>query len=242
MDATRIVGTYNCRTDRVNQSYNVTLETYLLNNYKYYFSVFVAEDCIGIGISSSLDAFPNYFVGKIIGSTCDNDNEFYSQYGVFMTKNSYSTTSSGTEPAEIYNTLNNAANQNGTMYLGVPLTSFSPQEHSAARISSVFKADGAPTLGNTAYYSCYINSYQYYWLRSSYIFSNPNKISWHPIEIYIYTNNIEEYGITPGCGFKGYLDSDLFRSVSWSLPKGTILDDGFKILSYNLAVNWNANL
>ena len=163
--ATRIVGTYNWRSDTVNQGYNVTLETYLVNNYKYYFSVFVAEDCIGIGVSYSLDAFPNYFVGKIIGSTCDNDNKFYSQYGVFMTKNSYNMTSSG-EPAEVHNTSDNAINQNGTIYLGVPLTSSSPSEYSAAAMSSVFTADGVPTLGNTAYYSCYINCY---WLPRNFI-------------------------------------------------------------------------
>ena len=57
----------------------------------------------------------------------------------------------------------------------------------------------------------------------------------------IYSNNPNTYGVIPGDGFKGYFDTDKFRTVWGEFPLGSLFDNGnFIYIGSGIALGWDS--
>ena len=69
-----------------------------------------------------------------------------------------------------------------------------------------------------------------------------NKTSFSPIIIGHNSTDMETYGVVPGCGYKGYLNTDFLRIVYRGFSYGTLLDGGkFIYLGGGLALGWDSS-
>lgn len=65
---------------------------------------------------------------------------------------------------------------------------------------------------------------------------------WTPVWMYIYAADHDTYGVVPGDGFKGYIDTDLLRGVNPNYSYGQQLDNGkFVYLGGGFAIGWDPN-
>jgi hypothetical protein len=65
---------------------------------------------------------------------------------------------------------------------------------------------------------------------------------WTPCYLWVYAGDHDTYGIVPGDGFKGYIDTDLLRGVNPNYSYGQQLDNGkFVYLGGGFAIGWDPN-
>lgn len=181
---------------------------------------------------------PNYAVGRILSTLShEEDDEIHSKHGVFCMRSPSSSTGTNNfdqggliiDSITVFGTsiyfvgsngpsffaCGSICRANGTWILGY--------ENSPDRCVKVY-ASSMGDLSNKIFNS-----------------SGTGKSRWIPLEIASYSDDLSTYGIVPGDGVKGYLDTDLFRCAISTY--GQQFDNGNFIAvtdSYNLLMGWDS--
>jgi hypothetical protein len=248
-DATRIIGTGNSSTD-----YN-DYASYAYNpqaGYVASWGLFVSPYAIVVCTkrqSGSAPSFgvPSYAIGRIFGTLAHTeDNTGQAKYGVINFRQNSSgldyegsqdpiafSSGAGGSPAKYF--CGNDPNQS--------VAAISDLAIPTKACASVSKADGSwiggtdsANFGSTFYPSDVGQL-------SPYIFnsSGNNKSRWVPYAVAVVSNDLTTYGVVPGDGFKGYLDTDLFRCALGTY--GQTFDNGNFICAdatYNFLIGWDS--
>lgn len=250
-DATRIVGT------------DVTYESdgqygafaaFPTAGWIYSYGLFVSPYCIAVSTAKSQTNpgnlnIPSYAVGRILGTLAHaSDTTNQAKYGVvtFRKKSNIDTCAEGTYDVIGY-TQNSALGSTSVISLPGRAPNLSALSYYLGQVSiccCVSKADGSWINGsdNSTYSAIFYvsDSYQL----SGYLFNSVNngKSRWVPMEVMVVSSDLETYGIVPGDGFKGYLDTDLFRCALGTY--GQTFDNGNFICcdsTYNFLIGWDAD-
>lgn len=195
--------------------------------------------CVGYGNGRGSQTNNNfcYCAGRIIGelgnATADNSNQ--SKYGILpLTQtitdaNEYDITSSSPYRYNMITLQTTPLNGNEYVFGKIPISvSFALTPSNGTSYPnwgySICKADGTWIQGTSTHFVtpvCWV-----------YKFKNPhvqdltsNNRMWAPIEMWLYASDPQNDYIANGNGFKGYLDTDLFR-CSPQFAEGTVMDNG----------------
>lgn len=254
-DATRIVGTdvtYGSDSDYGGFGAQPT------SGYIYSYGLFVSPYAVAVCTAAAQTNpgnfyIPSYAVGRILGTLAhSSDNTNQARYGVvtFRRKDNVNPRSEGLYGVMEY-TIQYYLNQLGDLHLpGVnPYTAFStwsPNNYPLGRnyaCCSIAKSDGTWVNGsdNASFSSIFYASEPQQ--LSGYLFNSTNngKSRWVPFNVVVLSNDLDTWGIVPGDGFKGYLDSDLFRCAKGTY--GQMFDNGnFICLDayYNFLIGWDS--
>ena len=202
----------------------------------YSYGVYSTSSCIAISYATSTNGVPSlktptYAIGKIIGNLAhSNDSSSYAQYGVvlFMLE-AFETLSQSV----LYGT--SSCFGNSVVHLGDSSNLFEYMSGSICNISG----DWVDYSENNYCVKLYPSDIMQL---SNKVNSTSNfKSRWVPYSITVVANDISANGVVPGDGFKGYLDTDLFRCAI-----GTYLqtyDNGSFICcdSYNNLIGWDSS-
>lgn len=248
-DATRIIGTGNSSTNYNDYaSYAYSPQSGYVSSWGLFVSPYVIVVCTKRQ-SGSAPSFgvPSYAIGRVFGTLAHTeDNTDLARYGVINFRRNTSSLAYEGEPEPVsYNSwaggtpaksfCGNDPNQQVSEISDLAI----PQKACA----SVSKADGSwiggtdgANFGSTFYPSDVGQL-------SPYIFnsSGNNKSRWVPYAVAVVSNDLTTYGIVPGDGFKGYLDTDLFRCALGTY--GQTFDNGNFICAdgtYNFLIGWDS--
>lgn len=207
--ATKVIGTI-CKGGSYAESYI----SYNGSNTNYTYFVLADSEriCIGGGINNQLRV--GIIVGKIFGVLARNEETVQSKFGcIRLTKEASQSQSEFSEyknsnlqigEHELHSFISSDALN---IYYNNVTTSYS----SNAFYAMIFAANGNPIFSITG---CNIRLLPSNPLLFS-IYSTSNRLSgllrWCPYEIIVASNDLMSYGVVPGDGFKGYLDTDLIR-------------------------------
>lgn len=190
---------------------------------------------------------PAYAVGKIFGTLVNqaDGNTVNSYYGVIAFRGSYTTnTSSYSEGRGSLLKTTYSYSFGLNKEISLPGCAASSSSSPTGSYISFARADG--TWFNAHYADDkYADYYVADWPQlSSKVYNSVNngKSRWLPIEVVALPVDIAFDGVTPGDGFKGYLDTDLFRCAIavW----GQEFDNHHFICtndSYNMLFGWDAS-
>ena len=244
--ATRIIGSMN---QEYSSSPSTSTSQYVCfpnsrSSYSLDVYLWIKSDCIGFGYKHNNNLIPRYFIGNIFSYLANSaDNHFYSSYGVIVNLNSYYQDYNGDPCNELkytsfnYNSSTAAAGGSINVF-GNGLNNLKTYSGGASPLgsNSCFTSSGVYLNGNARVYSVACYSFQEL-LKGSYLFKQSgNQIAWFPIAMFVCTNDLENYGVTETNGFKGFLNTDLFRSTNSTATNGTVLDDNFVVYNYGLAI------
>jgi hypothetical protein len=173
-------------------------------------------------------------VGKIFGNLCNsNDSGLKSKYGAitFIDGNVNGETYYGSGSSYAPN-LNIRGNGFSLYCIGANNCSWLTM--------ACFAADGEKRTGWSTFLMNTNPVAQFGYATQS---STSNKTAFGAFLCGVNLNNLDaSVGIVPGNGFKGYLDTDIFRSVYYEFPYNTLLDDGkFIYVGSGLAIGWDAS-
>lgn len=173
-------------------------------------------------------------VGKIFGNLCNsNDTGLKSKYGAvtFIDSNVNGEPSYSSDTNNHPN-LNIRGNGYSLYCIGANNCSWIEMEY--------FAADGTKRTGRSTFLT---NTNPFAQYGSATQSSTSNKTAFGAFLCGLNLNNLDaSVGIVPGNGFKGYLDTDIFRSVYYEFPYNTLLDDGkFIYVGSGLAIGWDAS-
>lgn len=230
-DATRICGTAygsSSSTTYSNAGYNPTSGYY----YKFYiwatptvFMIYITHhDTSDLGFW--VTPIPIYACGKIFGSVANqSDNSIISKYGTIIFREE-SGSSGEAWATVIESSVANLVTNGGSFKVPGYTGSF------GSKVCSICFSDssGAWINGKVSSSAPYHN--QTYFPAAFYAlgvssFSSSTDVLWSPIAVYMATSDISVHYIAPGCAFKGYLDTDLFRAAAFtSMPVSTRFDNG----------------
>jgi hypothetical protein len=219
-EATRLVGT--CFNSSRTSSYSPAHGSSPSQGSKYTWGILATPYVVGVGASMSDSiSSPVYVTGKIFGTLAHaEDNAINSEYGtVFFRMNATSNTEGWSGDIAT-----------GESYFGG--TSIKPpgvlateNSFSLNYVCGIFsKPDGTWVNGtNQNNYSVRLLTSNPF-LLSNRVFSTNNNTWWQPLLMLVMTLDLSTYNVIPGNGFKGYLDTDLFRCGlgAW----GTLFDNG----------------
>lgn len=254
-DATRIVGTdVSYESDGQYGGFGAEPSPGWIYSYGIFVSPYAIAVCTAKAQSNPGNFYiPSYCVGRILGTLAhSSDNTNQARYGVvtFRKKDNVDTCAEGTYAPMEYN-ISAYLNQYGALYLpGVnPYTSANTWYPSSYPLGwnyaccSISKADGTWVNGsdNASFSSIFYASEPEQ--LSGYLFNSTNngKSRWVPFNVVVLSNDLDTWGIVPGDGFKGYLDSDLFRCAKGTY--GQTFDNGnFICLDayYNFLIGWDS--
>jgi hypothetical protein len=241
-DATRICGTFNITTSStgVNSvAYNPTAGMY----YRYYIgatphTIFVSVNYDNAAPPGGKIYVPVYTTGRIIGELAHkSDNLNTAKYGTLLFRvppdTSHGEQWAATNFSRYYL-------YSGIGYIDVPGNGFnSDYQYGYLQHSVVItKADGTwinttGTSTNVIYYTPDVNAL----LKE--VHNSSSDARWTPLAVTVLSNNLTTNGIIPGDGFKGYLDTDLYRAGSLQ-TRGVLLDEGkFLVTQQGLYIGWD---
>lgn len=197
-DATRIIG---CAASSYNTARNAASGTY------YTYGIFANDSLIGLSADTGNNSTtPKLFVGKIFDTLLHESDNY--KYGSFMIRLSpASGSATDASGSIIYFTTSTQWASTNLKSLGSSHPSYSTSYNSAC----IRKADGTwidsdgstycvkMTVEGIEQLSPYVNA------------TNAGKSRWIPYVVGITAVDIDTYGVVPGDGMKGYLDTDLFR-------------------------------
>lgn len=248
-DATRIIGT-DVTYESDGQYGGFGAEP--TSGWTYSYGLFVSPYAIAVSCAKAQSnpgnlGIPSYCVGRIFGALAhSSDNTNQAKYGVvtFRVKNNVDTCAEGT-----YSPMTYIMNY----YLGnstINLSGINPHDSTFSyylawdrTCCSFAKADGTwingsdNTVFNTIYYPSDPTQL------SGYVFNSTNngKSRWVPYEVVVLSSDLDTWGVVPGDGFKGYLDTDLFRCALGTY--GQTFDNGNFICAdgtYNFLIGWDS--
>lgn len=237
-DATRLVGT--CFYTSVGSFYT----THAFNptsGDKYTWGILATPFVVGVGSSKSDGiSSPVYITGRIFGELAHNeDKAVNAKYGTVFFR---MTTSNGVTEGWSGDISSNMSYFGGTS-TRVPGRPTDNGNISANNCCGVFsKPDGTWVNGTngSSYIVLLITSNPF--LLSNKVFSANSNTWWQPLLMLVMTNDLSTYNVVPGDGFKGYLDTDLFRCGLGDY--GTLFDNGNFIkanedIYNNLILGWS---
>lgn len=186
--------------------------------------------------------------GKIFGGLMHDENLPQSKYGILYLALHPGSQSGkafyergnglidGTDYQEVTNPTNFDGTNEYTYGTGSFVRSVDYTNLKSKNLANIFNASGN-ALARTANRHIRVEPDPYQQLSHN-ISSDEAGIMWCPYLVGVVSNNLQEDGIIPGNGMKGYLDTDLFRCAR--VPYGTTLCDGkFLSVGYNLVIGWD---
>lgn len=235
-DATRIIGTSKNQFNTANQASSGIYYTY---------GVLATDSVIGIsanageGATSIIGA--KFFVGKIFGKLLhENDNLYTSKYGLFrlmVEGASGGATDAGGSYIGLTSSTSFWSSNNSTAFIG----SINNSLVQAGCTGSFTRANGSWILGTDGASYCVKSvPYSIYSLSSLTNSTINGKTQWIPFIFGCLSNDLDTYGVIPGDGMKGYLDTDLFRCAIGTY--GQQFDNGNFICidgDYNFLIGWD---
>ena len=181
---------------------------------------------------------PNYAVGRILSTLShEEDDEIHSKYGVYCMRQPATTSGVPYSDQGSPNSGDIGAFGTGIYFVGNNNSSF-------YACGSICQANGTWLLGYGSSPNRCVKVYPASALDLSNKIFNSNgtgKSRWVPFEMASYSDDLSTYGIVPGDGVKGYLDTDLFRCAISTY--GQQFDNGNFIAvtdSYNLLMGWDS--
>ena len=207
--ATKVIGTV-CKSGSYAESY--VRYNGSNTNYTYFVLADSERICIGGGINNRLRV--GIIVGKIFGVLARNEETVQSKFGcIRLTREANLLQSEFSE----YKNSNLQIGENeqysfiSSDVLNIYYNNVSTYYSSNSFYAMIFAANGNPIFSTTG---CNIRLLPSNPLLFS-IYSTSNRLSgllrWCPYEIIVASNDLISYGVVPGDGFKGYLDTDLIR-------------------------------
>lgn len=250
-DATRIIGTVNREsigTDKIPFGGDPT------SGNIYSWGVFVTSYCIAISCCNSSANPGNIYIpvcaiGRLFGSlNHSSDMSVNSKYGCITFRSSYgsSANSEGTTNTITFYTANYSTSSNNIFvginpYYAMGFSSYIGQRNV---FGSIAKANGTWINGTdgesygVTLYPADVSQLSGYVYNST----NSGKSRWCPFYVRVLSSDLDTYGVVPGDGMKGYLDTDLFRCAIGTY--GQQFDNGNFICidgDYNFLIGWDPN-
>lgn len=207
-------------------SYTNTFVHTGVTNGKYY--LIVKEDliCVFSGASGVESLYSGFAIGKIFGQLFNSaDNAYYSKYGAFNFESNGEIKETAATAATTWIDTIASSPYWGTTVVGCLFRS-TVTTHAITRDSStIIRIAGCIPYTNDG--TC-INP------------SSTNATAFTAILIGVTTNDSQTYGVVPGNGYKGWLDTDFIRGIYYGLPYNTSLVGGkFIHLGGGLAIGWD---
>lgn len=240
-DATRLIGTlfkYTYSSFSFANAYDPTAS----NTYSWgiYISPYAIAISANYGNTTPNLLAPVYATGRIIGTVAhQTDSAVNSKYGVVIFKRAEDNEGKGNM---FINSANYSFGLSGTIYApGVP--TYSSDGFGTYTSASIAKADGTWLNANNNDGNVNALFYTSDLAQLSgrmYNSTGTGKSRWVPLAVAIISADINTDGVVPGDGFKGYLDTDLFRCARGTY--GQQFDNGNFICpqnDYNLLIGWN---
>lgn len=236
-DATLIRGTHNLCVE-YSRFHSFIEKPY--SNYSYSYGLFVSEFCIGLaGSYSSTTSFetlaPGYFVGRVIGTLAhESDINLNAKYGSISFSSSYTSNNYPNEFRQRPKT-----SETGLDRYGYPFTSEIILNNGSYNYAQIFKENGDYTEGLSGVNVRFFGDV-YSLLGSSNVISPAitGNVRWFPYQIASCASDLSTNGIVPGDGFKGYLDTNLFRCGLVTLNQ--LYNNGtFCGWNYMLMIGWD---
>lgn len=208
-------------------------------NYTYFILADSERICIGGGINNNLKI--GIIVGKIFGVLARNEETVQSKFGCIKLTDYIN---GGQSEFSVYKNHSIQIGENrvydiiSSDTLNIYYNNVNTSYINNGFFAMIFAANGNPTFSTTG---CNIRLLPSNPLLFS-IYSTSNRISgllrWCPYEILVASNDLMSYGVVPGDGFKGYLDTDLIRCAINDY--GRTYNNGEWIgFGYGLLLKWN---
>lgn len=236
-DATRVCGTYyatGVRSDNAPAAHKPVSSTY------YYYYIFASEDCLTICSNHHTAELgrpfvPIYSTGKIFGKLLHSEDVTpQAKYGTIIFR--YEIGSSQYEGwAGVIGFSQNALVSGGSGYNVIGKTTTS----SGQTIICFTNAQGdwlnltnSGTQGRTYTASSWLN------LGPN---ANSGSIGWSAMLVVQGATDLDTYGVVPGNGFKGFLDTNYFRAIGNATAHQTLDNHSFFVPETNLglAIGWD---
>lgn len=217
---TTLLGYYNGAATRTNARYVVIAK----------------EDLIFVSLSfaGETDLRNALCVGKIFGELCnDDDDQYYSKYGSFLFRKDgngsiYENVAESTTTSVNASWLNTRAD---TPFWNSVLAGCYFRTSTTTRPVTYVSGQSVPQITGT-------NPMVTSGLRTSSVTSG--KTAFGAFMISHSSNDANSYGVVPGNCFKGYLDTDFFRSVYYGFQYDALFDGGnFIYAGGGIALGWN---
>lgn len=238
--ATAIAGTYiKDGSNGNNQSHTyIKMNT---SNVNYTYCMFANDYCIGIGggFGSNVlpEVFPGYFIGRIFGEISHSEtNTPTAKYGCFYFRTNNNESSYSNNDEFMYE----AVHSNDYTSFGESFKTLSPTASTDTYVC-LFDYNNTRLVNNTQppVYNITIMPDNIYKLNSNMTNSViSEKLRWVPAAVAMSSTDLSTYYVTPGDGFKGYLDTDLFR-YAISTKNNTYGNGNFIGVDYNFLVGWD---
>ncbi len=242
-DATRIIGTVNYRGAN---KYPFAGDPSA--GYVYSWGFFVTQNVVCVACAKNQGTrgnfnVPAYAIGRIFGVLAHSEDSLYtSKYGVLNFRvNDSSPNSEGIYDPTYMTT--------GLLGQSVYIYGVNPFSTSTSFINTDSANSGAFTNASGAWINgtdrssytvvCFPSDFQ---LLSNYVFNSTNtgKSRWSPYAMAVVSVDSANSGVVPGDGFKGYIDTDLFRAGVGTY--GQMFDEGnFICISgdYRMLIGWD---
>lgn len=209
------------------------------SNYTYFVLADSERICIGGGGYNNLRV--NIIVGKIFGVLARNEETVQSKFGCIRLAsiaNSSEAEFPGYKSSILTVGRDESYNFISSSTLNIYYNNVDTSYSNNGFLAMIFAANGNPIFSTTG---CNIRLLPSNPLLFS-IYSTSNRISgllrWCPYEILVASNDLMSYGVVPGDGFKGYLDTDLIRCAINDY--GRTYNNGEWIgFGYGLLLKWN---
>jgi hypothetical protein len=224
--ATRAIGT--CLFSSADSSHYTSFAHDPTSGYIYSWGIFANEYCIAVSTAKSTNGTPGTFgiptfaTGKILGTLAnDTDNLCTAQYGSINFREIYA----ADHNEGLTSVLTQYTDMNGTNRYYVSKTILSHETgDSAYSFGQIFSALGSPL--NLYNGGCLRITPSNVHLLSSTCFSTTGlNTRWLPYMVVYVASDLSTNGVVPGDGFKGYLDTDLFRCGAGN-SVGQLFDNG----------------
>lgn len=233
--ATKIIGSSGSTNTSYSQQYirANTTGTY------YSFGFFIDPYYIGIagGYSATNSTPPlklGLLVGRIFGHLFHNETLPQARYGCLkLTTNEYANNSEF-----LYYVKKNY--YDSKYFLGANFSANSDPSDSQKYYGMCFSASGTPIFGNSVNSWMILHVVGSHQLANCYTTSSTTGLTrWCPFLLFIQSLDLISYGITPGDGIKGYLDTDIIRACFSTY--GQLYNDGqFIGMEDNFIVKWDS--
>lgn len=246
-DATQIAGSTWCVAPSNERYVNYISYNYSGNNYSY--GLFVDSYCVGLGASYTTNGtipklYLCFFSGRVVGTLAhESDTLPQARYGVIRFSGNLGDASAQYETNYGYYYTLQSLGRNGTYFTAAINTTSSATSSVDKNNGALFAVDGTRRDGrnstNTRYYP-----HTAFVLSSNVNITNASTLDalrWVPFEFGVVSTDLATNGVVSGDGFKGYLDTDLFRSANVTFNQfynnGTFIGASG---SYGTMIGWDS--
>lgn len=249
-DATQITGSSWSASPSYDVGINYIAYNGSGNNYLY--GLFVDSHCVGLGADYTTDgSVPSlnlaYFAGRVVGTLAhESDTLPQARYGVLRFQSNAGASGSNNTQDEVYynyySTTETVSSFGAVFNASVNITTSTPTTIRRTFGGALFAADGTRRDGrnsaNVRYYP-----HTAFALASNSIMTNASALGamrWVPFEFGVVSGDLATNGVVPGDGFKGYLDTELFRRANVTFNQ--LYNNGTFICAsdaYGMLIGWD---